>query len=113
MPTTATVCGARIRQARLICHLTRENLAERANVSIDALYRCEAGIGPLSESAVSRIGELTGFTAGFFSKSPPPEFAPDATSFHDDISLQDGDSVIHNPVFEGKVLNIAAKRRRK
>lgn len=107
------VCGARIRQARLICHLTRENLAERANVGIDALYRCEAGIGSLSESAIVRIGELTGFTAGFFSQPPPPEFAPDAVIFHDDISLADCESVVPNPVFEGKVLNIAAKRRRK
>lgn len=110
---TTAVCGARIRQARLICHLTRENMADRTRISLDALYRCEAGIGSLTEAQVDRIGELTGFTSGFFSQEPPPEFASDATSFHDSVSLADGDTVVHNPVFEGKVLSITQKRRKK
>lgn len=107
------VCGGRIRQARLICHLTRENLATMAGISLDGLYRCESGIGAISEGSVSRISSVTGFTPEFFAQPNPPKFAADATYFHDEISLSDAGEVKPDPRFEGRVLSIAGKRRTK
>ena len=59
------ILGCRVKQARLEQHLTREQLAERANVSARFLADVESGITGVSLSTLRELCLILGLSADY------------------------------------------------
>lgn len=77
--------GRRIRQARELAGLSREELAEAAGISAALLTRYEHGSAPtpLSEEVAEALAMRCGFPVSFFHKDEPPDFPVGSLLFHE------------------------------
>ena len=74
LESRATVHGDRVRQVRMLRHLTQKELAALAHIKQNTLSQIESGLVQPSEEVANAIAVATDFPVMFFATPPGPQF---------------------------------------